>query len=189
MRTRLCWFRWSDAVRVRSVAELLAELLVRLRARARLASRPDGLLTCSRCRTVWHHSLSQYYFYLTRTIAACGLASDELGSLGECVRPVAVDHLPAVRPTPSCTNSRADLPRAQAVQVYRDINPSTLSGAIDVIVVERPAAPADGSAGEGAPAVPVAGAETEMACSPFHVRFGKLSVLRPVDKKVSLSWA
>lgn len=66
--------------------------------------------------------------------------------------------------------------------MYRDINPSTLSGAIDVIVVERPAAgssPAD--------AITTATEDTEMACSPFHVRFGKLSVLRPVDKKVSPS--
>ncbi|KAL1920812.1 uncharacterized protein VTP21DRAFT_11447 [Calcarisporiella thermophila] len=51
-------------------------------------------------------------------------------------------------------------------QFYREINPATLSGAIDVIVVEQP----DG----------------ELACSPFHVRFGKLSVLRPQEKKVEI---
>lgn len=51
----------------------------------------------------------------------------------------------------------------------QDINPATLTGAIDVIVVERTTE--DG--------------ELELACSPFHVRFGKLSVLRPIDKKVS----
>jgi phosphatidate phosphatase LPIN len=45
-----------------------------------------------------------------------------------------------------------------------DINPSTLSGAIDVIVVEGP----DGN----------------LACSPFHVRFGKLKLLLPSEKKV-----
>lgn len=55
-------------------------------------------------------------------------------------------------------------------QYYKEINPATLSGAIDVIVVERQ----DEETGE-----------TELACSPFHVRFGKLSVLRPVDRKVS----
>jgi phosphatidate phosphatase LPIN len=60
--------------------------------------------------------------------------------------------------------------RTQAVQYYKDINPATLTGAIDVIVVER--------------ATEVPG-QVELACSPFHVRFGKLSVLRPVDKKVS----
>ena len=49
-------------------------------------------------------------------------------------------------------------------QFYREINPSTLSGAIDVIVVEQP----DG----------------KLACSPFHVRFGKLCVLRPQEKRV-----
>ncbi|KAL7908753.1 LNS2 domain-containing protein [Trichoderma velutinum] len=47
---------------------------------------------------------------------------------------------------------------------WNSINPATLSGAIDVIVVERD----DGT----------------LACSPFHVRFGKFSLLRPYEKKV-----
>ncbi|KAF7542982.1 hypothetical protein G7Z17_g11115 [Cylindrodendrum hubeiense] len=47
---------------------------------------------------------------------------------------------------------------------WNSINPATLSGAIDVIVVEQE----DGS----------------LSCSPFHVRFGKFSLLRPSDKKV-----
>lgn len=50
-------------------------------------------------------------------------------------------------------------------QFYREINPSTLSGAIDVIVVKKP--------------------NGELICSPFHVRFGKLLVLRPQEKKVN----
>ncbi|KAG8740274.1 hypothetical protein FRC10_004529 [Ceratobasidium sp. 414] len=54
-------------------------------------------------------------------------------------------------------------------QIYKDLNPSTLTGAIDVIVVERRAE--DGNA--------------ELACSPFHVRFGKWQVLLPADKKAS----
>ena len=45
-----------------------------------------------------------------------------------------------------------------------DINPSTLSGAIDVIVVE--------------------GSDGTLSCSPFHVRFGKLKLLLPSEKKV-----
>lgn len=49
-------------------------------------------------------------------------------------------------------------------KTWNSINPATLSGAIDVIVVEKE----DGS----------------LACSPFHVRFGKFSLLRPSDKKV-----
>ncbi|CAG8679067.1 9662_t:CDS:10 [Dentiscutata erythropus] len=52
-------------------------------------------------------------------------------------------------------------------QFYREINPSTLSGAIDVIVVQQP--------------------NGDLACSPFHVRFGKLSVLRPQEKKVEMT--
>lgn len=52
----------------------------------------------------------------------------------------------------------------------QEINPATLSGAVDVIVVEHED-PKDGS--------------KTLACSPFHVRFGKLSVLRPVDRTVS----
>jgi phosphatidate phosphatase LPIN len=56
-------------------------------------------------------------------------------------------------------------------QYYRDlppINPSTLTGAIDVIVVRQ--VHTDGG--------------VELSCSPFHVRFGKWQVLRPGDKKV-----
>ncbi|TGO53558.1 hypothetical protein BCON_0121g00400 [Botryotinia convoluta] len=49
-------------------------------------------------------------------------------------------------------------------KTWNSINPATLSGAIDVIVVEQE----DGS----------------LACSPFHVRFGKFSLLRPYQKKV-----
>lgn len=58
-------------------------------------------------------------------------------------------------------------------QYYRDlppINPSTLTGAIDVIVIQRPTDNGD----------------TELVCSPFHVRFGKWQVLRPSEKKVNL---
>ncbi|OAQ66923.1 nuclear elongation and deformation protein 1 [Pochonia chlamydosporia 170] len=47
---------------------------------------------------------------------------------------------------------------------WNSINPATLSGAIDVIIVEHE----DGT----------------LACSPFHVRFGKFSLLRPSEKKV-----
>lgn len=50
---------------------------------------------------------------------------------------------------------------------WNSINPATLSGAIDVIVVEHD----DGT----------------LACSPFHVRFGKFSLLRPSEKKVEFT--
>ncbi|KAH9957887.1 Lipin/Ned1/Smp2-domain-containing protein [Russula dissimulans] len=56
-------------------------------------------------------------------------------------------------------------------QYYKDINPATLTGAIDVIVVRRP-----GSNGS-----------MELSCSPFHVRFGKWQVLRPSEKKVDIT--
>ncbi len=52
-------------------------------------------------------------------------------------------------------------------EFYKDINPATLSGAIDVVVVE------DCETGE-------------LTCSPFHVRFGKLQLLRPQEKVVGL---
>lgn len=48
--------------------------------------------------------------------------------------------------------------------LMKEINAATLTGAIDVIVVEQP----DGS----------------FLCSPFHVRFGKLGVLRSREKIV-----
>lgn len=53
------------------------------------------------------------------------------------------------------------------------INPSTLTGAIDVIVIERESEEHPG--------------ETELACSPFHVRFGKWQAFRPSDKQVRSS--
>ncbi|KAH9947171.1 Lipin/Ned1/Smp2-domain-containing protein [Amylocystis lapponica] len=68
-------------------------------------------------------------------------------------------------------------------QYYKDINPSTLTGAIDVIVISRPKQnvhvhpdTANSHSSD----------ETELVCSPFHVRFGKWQVLRPGDKKVRL---
>lgn len=51
---------------------------------------------------------------------------------------------------------------------YNEINGATLTGAIDVVVVEQP----DGS----------------FTCSPFHVRFGKLGVLRSRFKVVSFAY-
>lgn len=51
-------------------------------------------------------------------------------------------------------------------KTWNSINPATLSGAIDVIVVENE--------------------KGEMHCSPFHVRFGKFQLLRPSQKKVKV---
>ncbi|KAI8591384.1 Lipin/Ned1/Smp2-domain-containing protein [Geranomyces variabilis] len=50
---------------------------------------------------------------------------------------------------------------------YSEVNPSTLSGAIDVVVIKH----LDG----------------DLVCSPFHVRFGKLKLLRPHDKAVTVT--
>lgn len=51
-------------------------------------------------------------------------------------------------------------------ELYRGLNPATLSGGIDVLVVKQ----MDGS----------------FRCSPFHVRFGKLGVLRSREKVVDI---
>lgn len=64
-------------------------------------------------------------------------------------------------------------------QYYKDLNPATLTGAIDVIVVKRPRQH-DGQTSNTRPGED----EHELVCSPFHVRFGKWQVLRPGDKKV-----
>ncbi|CUM56514.1 uncharacterized protein AC631_01871 [Debaryomyces fabryi] len=49
---------------------------------------------------------------------------------------------------------------------WNALNPATLLGAIDIIVVEQP----DGS----------------LHCSPWHVRFGKFQIIRPLQKKIDL---
>ncbi|KZT05643.1 LNS2-domain-containing protein [Laetiporus sulphureus 93-53] len=67
-------------------------------------------------------------------------------------------------------------------QYYKDINPATLTGAIDVIVVSRPKQQPTDTSQEHAQQVE----GNELVCSPFHVRFGKWQVLRPGDKKVNL---
>ncbi|KAG7265888.1 hypothetical protein CRUP_009492 [Coryphaenoides rupestris] len=54
----------------------------------------------------------------------------------------------------------------QVKELYRGLNPATLSGCIDVIVVRQP----DGT----------------LRCSPFHVRFGKMGVLRSREKVVDM---
>ncbi|XP_060628207.2 phosphatidate phosphatase LPIN3 isoform X1 [Anolis sagrei] len=51
-------------------------------------------------------------------------------------------------------------------ELYRGLNPATLTGCIDVIVVRQP----DGS----------------FNCSPFHVRFGKLRVLHSSEKVLDI---
>ncbi|KAF9114656.1 hypothetical protein BGX27_010233 [Mortierella sp. AM989] len=56
---------------------------------------------------------------------------------------------------------------SSVTKFYSELNPATLSGAIDVVVVEQ--------------------ANGELACSPFHVRFGKLSILRPQEKVVEVT--
>uniref|UniRef100_A0A8C3N2W9 Lipin N-terminal domain-containing protein n=1 Tax=Geospiza parvula TaxID=87175 RepID=A0A8C3N2W9_GEOPR len=51
-------------------------------------------------------------------------------------------------------------------RLYHDMNPATLSGCIDVVVVRQP--------------------DNSFKCSPFHVRFGKLGVLRSKEKVVDI---
>lgn len=47
---------------------------------------------------------------------------------------------------------------------WNSLNPATLLGAIDIIVIEQP----DGS----------------LHCSPFHIRFGKFQIIKPLQKKI-----
>ncbi|KAK9324026.1 Lipin/Ned1/Smp2-domain-containing protein [Lipomyces orientalis] len=52
-------------------------------------------------------------------------------------------------------------------KTWNSINPATLTGAIDVIVIEQD--------------------NGDLACSPFHIRFGKFALLQPSQKKVDFS--
>ncbi|CDS01254.1 hypothetical protein [Sporisorium scitamineum] len=84
-----------------------------------------------------------------------------------------------------------------------NINPATLSGAIDVVVVERTINVEEQVEVDGQGNVlsesergklpeherkykTVKRQTTELASTPFHVRFGKMSVLRPGERKVTL---
>lgn len=49
---------------------------------------------------------------------------------------------------------------------WNSLNPATLSGAIDIIVIEQP----DGS----------------LHCLPWHIRFGKFQIIKPLQKKIDL---
>ncbi|XP_053937688.1 phosphatidate phosphatase LPIN3 isoform X2 [Cuculus canorus] len=51
-------------------------------------------------------------------------------------------------------------------ELYRGLNPATLTGCIDVVVVRQP--------------------DNSFRCSPFHVRFGKLGVLQSKEKVVDI---
>ncbi|KAL7988062.1 hypothetical protein Chor_006981 [Crotalus horridus] len=51
-------------------------------------------------------------------------------------------------------------------ELYRGLNPATLSGCIDIIVIRQP--------------------NGNLQCSPFHVRFGKMGVLRSKEKVVDI---
>lgn len=66
-----------------------------------------------------------------------------------------------------------------------NINPATLSGAIDVIVVEREVEVDEDVEEEDGTRHTRKVKRTELASTPFHVRFGKMSVLRPGERKVS----
>lgn len=73
-------------------------------------------------------------------------------------------------------------------KTWNSINPATLSGAIDVIVIEQ-------EDGKKQFTQELSHYNTDvclspigtLACSPFHVRFGKFSLLRPFEKKVEFS--
>lgn len=70
-----------------------------------------------------------------------------------------------------------------------NINPATLSGAIDVIVVERQVeteVEEESEWGGETGKIKRTITSTELSSTPFHVRFGKMSVLRPAERKVTL---
>lgn len=87
-----------------------------------------------------------------------------LNKLFSLSRPSLILPLPQTRQTMNYVGQLAGQVFVQVKELYRGLNPATLSGCIDVIVVRQP----DGS----------------LHCSPFHVRFGKMGVLRSREKVV-----
>lgn len=79
-------------------------------------------------------------------------------------------------------------------EFYKDINPSTLSGAIDIVVIKHINRENDRNAiidtikKDDNQTIDIDNQKNELfVCSPFHVRFGKIHVLRPQDKLVEIS--
>lgn len=91
-----------------------------------------------------------------------GLQVADLPGLTECVCGVRVSVLQAQ--TMNYVGQLAGQVFVTVKELYKGLNPATLSGCIDIIVVRQP----NGS----------------LQCSPFHVRFGKMGVLRSREKVV-----
>nr|XP_032623220.1 phosphatidate phosphatase LPIN3 isoform X2 [Chelonoidis abingdonii] len=81
--------------------------------------------------------------------------------------PESLPHFPWLRfQTMNYVGQLAETVLITVKELYKGLNPATLTGCIDIIVVRQP----DGS----------------FQCSPFHVRFGKLGVLRSREKVVDI---
>ncbi|XP_057678802.1 phosphatidate phosphatase LPIN1 [Corythoichthys intestinalis] len=94
-------------------------------------------------------------------------SADEAEELEKAVRHYAADKTWSwTRQTMNYVGQLAGQVFVQVKELYRGLNPATLSGCIDVIAVRRP----DGS----------------LRCSPFHVRFGKSGVLSSREKVVDM---
>ncbi|XP_077429416.1 phosphatidate phosphatase LPIN2 isoform X2 [Vanacampus margaritifer] len=92
-------------------------------------------------------------------------------SVGSCIRVVQWQWNPTRNhnlqsQTMNIVGQLAETVYVTVKELYCGLNPATLTGGIDVIVVRQP----DGS----------------FQCSPFHVRFGKLGVLRSKEKVVDI---
>lgn len=86
-------------------------------------------------------------------------------SLSQTTKPFA--SLPSTHTLVACfLNKRPRMNYLSSLaKTWSSINPATLSGAIDVIVIEDE--------------------KGNLNCSPFHIRFGKFQLLRPSQKKVN----
>ncbi|XP_019736516.1 phosphatidate phosphatase LPIN2 isoform X2 [Hippocampus comes] len=80
--------------------------------------------------------------------------------------PLQAEHRSRKSQTMNIVGQLAETVYVTVKELYCGLNPATLTGGIDVIVVRQP----DGS----------------FQCSPFHVRFGKLGVLRSKEKIVDI---
>ena len=155
------WFRRVREIWTRDVVDRVSELARRSRWVGGWTYSPSSTFKSAPQSPFLHTALARP---ITLRTAPSRLASHgHVALIGDAVPLKGLQLLSVPFRQPSFSRSSAHPPDS-------GINPATLSGAIDVIVVRHVDS-------EG---------QVTLASTPFHVRFGKLQVLRAAEKRVTI---